>query len=110
MRRAYVEIVCIQILAEDYFKIEETLDEFASDFGGNPYSFDEYNIANTLKDAILSKDFKTIETLCKKPLFSFLEIEIVRALKKYVMNPPEFKIAPGGDENTKQKVLDNLML
>ena len=89
IRRAYVEIVCIQIVAEDFYRIEETLQAFTEDFGGNPYTFDEFNIAKGLKDAIQNKDYKTIETLAKKPLFSFLDIEVVRALKKFVMNPPE---------------------
>lgn len=37
MRRAYLEIVCIQIVAEDYYKIDQTLEEFHSNYGGNAY-------------------------------------------------------------------------
>lgn len=56
-------------------------------------------------------------TLTKKPLFSFLETEIVRCLKKVAMNPPAAMqeegtvvVGQAGDEKTKKKALDSLML
>lgn len=58
MRRAYLEIICIQIIAEDFYKIEETLQDFTEDYGGNAYGQDEYQICSDLSDAIKAKDFK----------------------------------------------------
>lgn len=58
MRRAYLEIVCIQIIAEDYYKIENTLEEFNQNYGGNAYGNDEYILCSDLNDAMKNKDFK----------------------------------------------------
>jgi hypothetical protein len=49
--------VCVQIIAEDYYRIDETLAAFAESFGGNPYNHDEYNIANELKEAASNREF-----------------------------------------------------
>jgi hypothetical protein len=46
VRRAYLEIVCIHIINEDYKRIEETMQSFADDCGGSVYQQDEYLIAN----------------------------------------------------------------
>lgn len=81
IRRAYVEIICIQIIAEDYYRLQDTLDLFNEDFGGNAYKFDEFKMASELKEISGSKDFKLMETLLKKPLFGFLDNEIIRTLK-----------------------------
>lgn len=51
-----------------------------------------------------------METIAKKPIFSFLEVEIVKSLKKIAMNPPEFLQSSKGEGVGKEKVLDNLML
>jgi len=53
--------------------------------------------------------------LSKKPLFTFLETEIVRAFKKYVMSPPAvmidgFIVGKNDSEESKKKALDSLML
>lgn len=48
----------IQIIAEDYYRLEETMQAFAGDCpSGNPYVHDEYNLATSLKDAISNRDF-----------------------------------------------------
>lgn len=64
------------------------MERFASDVGGSVYSTDEYRMANEVKEALEAKDFKKLEVLSKKPLFSFLETEITKAFKRFVMNPP----------------------
>lgn len=71
-----------------------------------------------LKDAIDEKDFKKLELVSKKPIFSFLETEIVRSLKRVALNPPPGMVDGGfvtgsskeesGD--SKKKALDSLML
>ena len=58
MRRAYLEIVCIQIIAEDFYKIDDTLAEFNESYGGNAYGQDEYALCVDLNDAIKDKNFK----------------------------------------------------
>ena len=59
IRRSWLEIVCLQILMEDIYRIEDSLNEFTRDCpGGNPYAQDEYVIANDLKDAMLAKNFE----------------------------------------------------
>jgi hypothetical protein len=46
-------------------------------------------LANGLKEAIQNRDYKAIETIAKKPLFSFLDVEIVKSMKKLALNPPD---------------------
>ena len=36
-RRSFLEIVSVQIILEDYYKIDDTLDDFFKEVGGNPY-------------------------------------------------------------------------
>jgi hypothetical protein len=75
-------------------------------------------MANSLKEAIEARDFQKLQVLTKKPIFSFLETEIVRCLKKIAMNPPVFMIEGGNNkpgqqvnqEEAKKNALDNLML
>lgn len=57
IRRAYLEIVCVQIVDEDYRKIAETLEQFHEDVGGTAYSSDEYKMANSLRECVEGKDF-----------------------------------------------------
>ena len=114
IRRSYLEIVCVQIVSEDFSNIEKTLDKFTSDFGGNAYSHDEFKLAIDMHEAVKEKNYKQIEVLCKKPMFSFLEIEIVRTIKKWAMNKAEISATGGVASNVtgqdKQRILDNLML
>lgn len=118
IRRAYIEILCIQIVSEDTRpdRIEATIQKFQEDVGGAVYSSDEYNMAMQMKEALEAKDWAKLQALSKKPIFSFLETEIVRCFKKVIMNPPQegpvvgvSSTVPGG-EKAKQKALDNIML
>ena len=56
--------------------------------GGQAYSSDEYNIIDEIKTAITNKDQKQLEKSAKKPLFGFLDNEIVKLFKMFAMNPP----------------------
>jgi len=108
-----LEILCIQIVSEEFTKLEETLQRFNSDAGGSAYQSDEYRMASEVKEALEARDFKKLEVLTKKPLFSFLETEIVRSLKRFVMNPPpgmiEGEVVKGTAEDKKKK-LEGLLL
>lgn len=57
IRRAYLEIVCIQIVDEDWKRIQNTLEQFNEDAG---YNSDEYQFANSLREAVEAKDFKQL--------------------------------------------------
>lgn len=112
IRRAWLEIICIQIIAEDVYRIENSLYEFGLDCqGGNPYAYDEYNIACSLNDAILNKDYKALLTVTKKPIFSFIEGEVVKPLKLLAMNPPKMSVsATATTEDQQKNALDNMLL
>lgn len=94
------------------------MEDFNNTVGGAAYSSDEYQMANSLKESVEAKDFKRLETLTKKPLFSFLETEIVRCLKKFAMNPPAGaaegfvtgSAAGQGNGKSKKAVLDEMFL
>ena len=89
IRRSWLEVVCIQILMEDIYRIEDSLNEFTNDCpGGNPYAQDEFVTASDLKDAMLAKNFEEMVKICKRPIFSYIEIEIVKLLKRFAANPP----------------------
>ena len=87
------------------------------------YSQDEFQVASELKDGIAAKEFAKLVQVCRKPIFGFIEIEIVKLLKRFVMNPPAhiLQMAPlteggmtGGEEQkgpvTKEEALDNMLL
>ena len=65
-----------------------------------------------------AKDFAKLQTISKKPIFSFLETEIVKSFKRAILNPPASMQGGGpvigvnadGEEKDKKKVLDCLML
>eukprot|EP00352_Strombidinopsis_acuminata_P002912 CAMPEP_0176389230 /NCGR_PEP_ID=MMETSP0126-20121128/38214_1 /TAXON_ID=141414 ORGANISM="Strombidinopsis acuminatum, Strain SPMC142" /NCGR_SAMPLE_ID=MMETSP0126 /ASSEMBLY_ACC=CAM_ASM_000229 /LENGTH=80 /DNA_ID=CAMNT_0017757927 /DNA_START=357 /DNA_END=599 /DNA_ORIENTATION=- len=62
--------------------------------GGNPYAHDEYNIGSSLKEAVDRRDAEEMVKLSKKPIFGFIEIEVVKPLKMMALNPPDsFKAA-----------------
>ena len=53
--------------------------------------------------------------ILKKPLFGFLENEIVKQMKLLALNPPgnlvmNVEAMSGGTEGDKNKILDNLVL
>lgn len=103
----------VQILSEDFYKLDETMQAFGADcVSGNPYQHDEYNFAQALKDAIQNKDYAEILQTMKKPLFGFLDNEIVKQLKVLAMNPPTVVVQSEGasSEDHKKKILDNMLL
>ncbi len=53
--------------------------------------------------------------ISKKPIFSFLESEIVKAFKKAILNPPTAMSSAGPiigapEEKSKKQMLDDMML
>ena len=119
IRRAWLDVVCLQILLEDIYRIDDSLNEFVNDCAaGNPYAQDEYVAANDLKDAVQAKDFKQMETICRRPIFSYIEIEIVKLLKRFAANPPAATIAflnnqeeqKGEAPKTKDQALDDMLI
>ena len=116
VRRSYLEIVCISIANEDYIKIQDTLQKFVEDTGSA--NSDEFQIATQIKEAVDAKDFAKLLTISKKPIFSFLETEIVKSFKRAILNPPASMQGGGpvigknadGEEKDKKKVLDSMML
>ena len=79
---------------EDIYRIDESLETFIHDCpGGNPYAQDEFVTANDLKDSIQAKDFEKMVTICRRPIFSYIEIEIVKLIKRFAANPPAATVA-----------------
>ena len=81
-------------------------------------------MASELKEHISAKEFEKLTQTIRKPIFGFIEIEIVKALKRWAANPPENvrKMAPLVDGGmpageaeihhpvTKEAALDDLLL
>ena len=44
--------------------------------------------ATEIKDAVSAKDFAKLTQALRKPIFGFIEIEIVKPLKRWAANPP----------------------
>lgn len=68
-RRSFIEIISVQILTEDFYKVEDSLDQFFKEVGGNAYSHDEYCICDSMKDAVTKKDWDALEEIIRKPMF-----------------------------------------
>jgi hypothetical protein len=64
------------------------MDAFFREVGGNPYQHDEYEVCAELKEAADKKEWYKIDECLRKPQFGFIELEIVKALKKWVMDRP----------------------
>jgi len=82
--------------------------------------------AGDLKDAVSAKDFDKLTLAVRKPIFGFIEIEIVKPLKRWAANPPAHvramvPLTPGGITDapvgaasnvpmTKEEALNNMLL
>lgn len=89
IRRAYLELLCLNILSDDKFKIKSTMTEFLGKVPNAP-STDEFRIAEKIKEAVLGDgqdafneiDWYEIKDLVHdKPIFGFLNNEIIKKLK-----------------------------
>lgn len=87
-RRSFIEIISVQIIIEDFYKIDDSLKSFFQEVGGNPYEHDEYEICDKLQSTVENKDWEALEDVTRKPLFGFIEIEVVKALKKWIKSRP----------------------
>ena len=47
------------------------------------YSQDEYMVAEELKNVISAKEFEKLAQILRKPIFGFIEIEVVKPLKRF---------------------------
>ena len=108
-----MEIVILHILFEDIYKIDDTLQQFMRDCP-NAYSQDEYIIASNLNEALKKQDYPEMVKICRQPLFSFLETELVKHIKRLVANPP-VKPTMASDqpqskpEDVRKQALDSLI-
>ena len=66
--------------------MQETIDKFSYDCGGNPYAHDEYDLSVRVKEAIENNDPDTLLDLSKKPIFSFLDSNVVKRIKKWALD------------------------
>ena len=88
--------MALHVLCDEKFKIRQVLDEMSQ---ADPASFgrDEYNLGQSMLDCIAQQgmnsiqdeDWKGFQNLLKKPLFKFLNNEIVKKLKYHAMNKME---------------------
>ena len=46
-------------------------------------------MASELKEHVSAKEFEKLTLTLRKPIFGFIEIEIVKALKRWAANPQE---------------------
>ena len=67
------------------------------------YQQDEYLIANQLKEAVEERDFTKVLAITKKPIFSFLENEIVKQLKQAAMGASSASSLPSEDGKEESK-------
>lgn len=83
IRRAYLEILLLYIIADEKFKLKGVMEEFFSDVQ-NAYKYDEYQFAETLTQAVApgdgstDQDWHKIQTTLKKPIFGFLNNEVIK--------------------------------
>lgn len=100
MRRAYVELVLLVILRCHKHKLnpqkelQDALNQFVKDTP-NPMVTDEFQIADQIRTAISGDnssdgaDWPKVQALLKKPLFNFLNNEMVKQVKLAVMEAVE---------------------
>jgi len=87
------------------------------------YSQDEFMVAEELTNAITAKEFDKLAQILRKPIFGFIEIEVVKPLKRFAAQIPThiLQMAPltkggvtGGEESkepvTMEEALDNVLL
>ena len=75
-----------------------------------------------MTDAIKAKEFPTLVQVLRKPIFGFIEIEVVKLMKRFAAHPPAHIVAmapltEGGTTEesqnepvTKEEALDNVLL
>ena len=65
----------------DIYALDATLQSFSQD-APNSFAHDEYVLAHDMKQAVQGSDWAEVVTITKKPIFSFIEVEAVKVLKK----------------------------
>ena len=93
VRRAYLEMCLLHIIGDDKFGLKKACTEFHSNVPG-AFNQDEYKVAVKIKDAILpeeggDQDWDKVRDILKQPIFGFLNNEVVKRCKLYVMQKQE---------------------
>ena len=71
--------MCLKILLHDFYSLDETIDKLVNDCSNvNIFSQDEYKDASDLKEALQDKDFDKLGKIVRRPLFSYIEIEVTK--------------------------------
>ncbi len=93
------------------YRLDDSLNEFCKEVGGNPYSHDEYEVCVGVKECCEKKDWEALKGWYRKALFGFIEIEIVKAFKKWVLAQPVAAevIVTADEPESEQKQLDDLL-
>lgn len=86
IRRAWLEILCLSILANEVFKCEDLKQEFGNDGG---VGHDEYKMGSLLVDEVKNGNWSTVSEILKKPIFSFIEISVTKGMKYWVLGKNE---------------------
>jgi len=64
--------------------LEDSLQSFGNEPGHrNIFMQDEYMAAQDLAAAISAKEFAKLVAILRKPIFGFIEIEVVKPLKRF---------------------------
>ena len=72
----------------------------------NAYSQDEYQIASNVQEAVSKGAFEELVKICRKPIFSFLETELVKLIKRFAANPPQQVQPVPKKAETKEQIED----
>jgi len=88
VERCWLSIICIHIIIGEVFIADDKMGNFSADITSIKSS-DEYSAALNLIDAIQTKDSALFNKILKRPIFTQLEIELVKKLKKFKMTQKE---------------------
>lgn len=82
--RCWLSIVCIYIVMGEHFIADEKMSSFSADVASVRNS-EEYSAALNLIDAIQKSDSVLFAKVLKRPIFTQIEIELLKKLKKCKM-------------------------
>lgn len=88
VERCWLSIVCIYIVMGEYYIADDKMGQFSSDVK-SIRSSDEYSAALNLIDALQKKDLDLFAKVLKRPIFTQIEIELLKKLRKFKMSSQE---------------------
>lgn len=80
--RSWLAIICVYVIMGEYYVAEEKLGTFGTQIE-KPMNSDEYVAALNLIDSIQKKDPAAFAKCIKRPIFSQIETNLLKKLKKY---------------------------